>query len=372
MSCLYNPSRLKNARLMAKLSLDELAGKLGELGLPLTKQALSKYENGDLNPSSYIIDGVARILMKPVTYFTKGEVLDLGDVDYRIVKSRFSSKDRASILALAGDYFERYMQLEELTGLRMAHQSRLPHRIAVSNELDAENAALKMRRHWNLGDRPIASIVKLFENDGIKLYRIPSHEGFDAFVASPEGDLVMCFATIQQPDDSGPGGRRLDLPRMRFNLVHELAHAILDFSPEILADERQLERLCHVFSGNFLMPSTALKRALGEERRSRMNIRELIDVKQEYGISLKALGMRMLQCELLTQAAYRSFSIFYNMKKYGRTVNEPGRFIGDERPKRFDSMIGDALLNQQINYNVASVLTESDVEIVKEKYALLG
>lgn len=372
MSHIYNPIRLKHARVIRKLSLDELAAKLSVEGIPLTKQAISKYENGDVRPSSFVIEGIANALDKPISYFTRGEPFDLGEPEYRIIKSRFSGKDRASILATAGDFFENYLKLESMVGVKSEHLEKLPEKIDVSTTADAELAALKMRRHWKLQDRPIQSVVKLFEEDGIKLLRIPHHEGFDAFVSRPGCELMICFAGIKQPDDTRPDGRRPDLPRMRFNLAHELAHAILNFPPEILEDERRHENLCHAFSGSFLMPSSVLKKRLGGVRRSRINIRELITLKQEYGISLKALAMRMNQCEMLTQSAYRSFSIFYNQRKYGRENNEPGRFIGNEKPQRFDRLLGDALLSDVIDYKSAAKLIEKDVEFVKEKYAVLG
>jgi transcriptional regulator with XRE-family HTH domain len=59
-------ARLKNARVMKGLSMDELCSAMGNI---VSKMAISKYENGQLAPNSGVIIALSKALSQPVDYF---------------------------------------------------------------------------------------------------------------------------------------------------------------------------------------------------------------------------------------------------------------------------------------------------------------
>ena len=60
--------RLKNARIMQGLSMDELCEVMGNI---VSKQAISKYENGKMLPNSTVLIQLANVLHTSIDYFFK-------------------------------------------------------------------------------------------------------------------------------------------------------------------------------------------------------------------------------------------------------------------------------------------------------------
>lgn len=58
--------RLKSARLMKGLSMDDLVSAMDN---SISKMAISKYENGLLAPNSTILIALSKALNQPVDYF---------------------------------------------------------------------------------------------------------------------------------------------------------------------------------------------------------------------------------------------------------------------------------------------------------------
>ena len=67
-------SRLKAARKMRSLSMDELCNKIGNT---VTKQAIHKYENAQMMPSSTVLLEIADALELDVDYFFRPLKLDV-------------------------------------------------------------------------------------------------------------------------------------------------------------------------------------------------------------------------------------------------------------------------------------------------------
>ena len=70
-------TRLKLARKMAGMSLQDLSDALIN---KVTKQALSKYEQGEMNPTSEVLLSIAKALRLKPDYFLKRKSLELGQV----------------------------------------------------------------------------------------------------------------------------------------------------------------------------------------------------------------------------------------------------------------------------------------------------
>ena len=72
--------RLKFARKMAGMSLQELSDKLNNI---VSKQALNKYEQGLMKPSNDVLLSLSKILEVKPDYFLKKNILKLKDISFR-------------------------------------------------------------------------------------------------------------------------------------------------------------------------------------------------------------------------------------------------------------------------------------------------
>jgi transcriptional regulator with XRE-family HTH domain len=107
-----NSQRLKQLRLARGLSLDALAAKLGGI---VTKQALSKYEQGKAKPSPRVLTQLASTLgVKAVHLFTEPELESLATIERRTFL-RLPLQERSRILAAQADQqmVEYYNQNQE-------------------------------------------------------------------------------------------------------------------------------------------------------------------------------------------------------------------------------------------------------------------
>src|SRR5690606_41234472 len=90
----YLAERLKSARLMNGLSLQGLADSIGNR---VTKQALSKYEQGQVIPDSEMIGILAEALNVRPDYFHTWTAIEFGDIDFRKLKS-YRAKEKSRIV----------------------------------------------------------------------------------------------------------------------------------------------------------------------------------------------------------------------------------------------------------------------------------
>lgn len=72
--------RIKQARLAERLSMDALVAKMGNF---VTKQAISKYENGKSIPSPETLIKIADALGVKTNYFLKKPTVSLEFISYR-------------------------------------------------------------------------------------------------------------------------------------------------------------------------------------------------------------------------------------------------------------------------------------------------
>ena len=114
-------TRLLSARRMSGLSLQDLADKLGN---DVTKQSLSKYENGKMKPDAKGLLALANALNISVDYLYSIPAVNvkLENIEYRRKFTKRSSTDDAIVIERAVDVFERYFELEDLLQLNEKHE----------------------------------------------------------------------------------------------------------------------------------------------------------------------------------------------------------------------------------------------------------
>jgi len=341
--------RLKAARLMAGLSMDSLVAKMGN---SISKQAISKYENGLMSPDSKIVLSLADALsVKPDYFFSKSD-LALEAINFR-KKASLGKKEIESFKAKVKDELERYVELESFLPAEVSVSLKLPNKPIGSLD-DVEAAALQIRELWHIGrEGPVAYVVDLLEEHGIKVLELCAPEGFDGLSGRVES-VPFIVLNKDSPSD-----------RKRLTALHEFAHLCLSFKPSLA--ENELEKLCHSFGGSFLLPRTVLIKELGAKR-SDISFVELRNLKIQYGISMQAIMYRARQHGIVSEYAFESFSKAISAK--GWRKHEPVDYPIQEIPQRFSQLLHRAISEELITMSKGAYLANKSIEELRQERLL--
>ena len=346
----YLGIRIKQARKMAGMSLQELSDSLNNL---VTKQALHKYEQGIMNPTAEVLIALSKSLNVKPEYFLKKDIINLSNISFR-KKASLSGKIEDSIIEKAKDYIERFFELESILGIQSTFVNPLID-IVVKSKSDTSKAASLLRDNWNLGNNPISNLVETLELKGIKVLLIDDVDEIDGFSFLAGNSIpVVIINTRSKP-----------IERIRFTLIHELAHVLLSFEDKQTIENKEIEKLCHHFSSSFLIPSEKLIEMIGGQYRSYINIKELISIKEYYGISIRAIVHRLLDMGVISQTYYQRWMIFMS-KTYGQK-NEPGKYLGDERLRLFEQLLNRALAEDLISISKAASLMNVSINQIRKE-----
>lgn len=282
--------RLKMARKMAGLSLQGLS----DLMQPaVTRQAINRYEKGQSMPNLNTLVALAQALKVEVAFFLRSDEVSLEQVEFR-KKSRLSATEENQIRARVTETLERYLQLEEIVGAGTIFGNPL-HEAKAESYDEVLVLAQQLRDAWGLGTSPVANITQMLEQQGIKVLLLDASDQFDGLSGLAGSKPVIVANT------------RLDNTRIRFTILHELAHLLILFP----VHEKTAEHLCHSFASSFLIPPAILKQRLGDLR-AKIHMHELVALKEEYGISVQALIRQARDTGIINDSYYQSFMIRIN------------------------------------------------------------
>lgn len=341
--------RLISARKMAGLSLRQLAEKLD---IEISKQALNKYEKGLVMPNSQTVISLANALDVPVDFFFRGLTANIEGINFR-KKPNLGKKDEERIKQEAKDFVERYIELEKMLNINPKFKNPLKNN-TVRNIDDVNTAADQLRRSWRLGTNPIPNVIGLLEKHEIKI----------RFVDAPEGFSGLSFITNDIPVIII--NKKMELDRIRFTALHELAHIILCF-PEYNRKSKNREKLCHAFAGAFLFPKEKFLKEFG--LRKRITMQELGILKLTYGMSFQAIMARALILGLIKQTTFKEFNVWLNKNDYKK--QEPVKFIGTEAPMRFKHLLYHSVAEGIISLGKAASLDNKKLYQFKKEIQLV-
>lgn len=345
--------RFKSARLLSGYSLQDLADSLQN---KVSRQALHRYEKGEVIPDSDMINLLSDTLKVRPDYFFRDTKVEIGPVEYRKLK-RLPAKEEAKVVEQTREYLSRYLELEEIIGLKNSFVNPLFSYKSVTTYEEVNGAANKLRLDWELGTDPIYNIVELLEDRHIKVVNIDADLAFD-------GLQTWVNETIPVVAYNGRKLQKSD--RIRFTLLHELAHLLLGFGD---VTDGQKEKLCHQFAGAMLLPEKTIKQELGDSR-NRLYVPELGNIKKQYGISLAAIVMRAQICGIINENYTKQF--FFMINQMGWKMDEPYPYEGVEQSNRFDQLLYRALAEEQISMGKAAALKNQKLAEFRDKTLLVG
>ena len=300
--------RLKSARMMNGLSLQELSERLENR---VTRQAIHKYENGEVIPDSEMLNFLCEALGVRPDYFT---LVELGSISFRKIE-KLPTKEQNSIIERTREILERYIELEEIMGINKPFEQ--PEMVSsITSEKDVEKAASNVREAWQLCDNPIPNVIELLENKNIKAILLNAGDEFDGLQTWVNGKKIPVIV--------------LNTGRLKSN------------------DRKR----------------SAAKKELGEKR-NKISIQELGLIKQQYGISLQALIYRL--CDLGIISAYYKSYYYQYIIQMGWKVEEPYKYEGKEISSRFDQLLFRALSEEMISLSKAASLNNMKVSEFRTK-----
>lgn len=341
--------RFKSARLMKGFSLQDLADALGN---QLSRQALHRYEKGEVIPDAEKINLLSKTLNVSPDYFFRTTKVELSEIEYRKL-SKMPRKEASIIKEKTKEYLSRYLELEEILGLANEFDNPLKKFGIIPSYNQVNKAAAELRKSWNLGSSAIFNVVELLEDKNIKVVKLDVDDAFDGLQTFVNGSIpVIAYNSrkVNKPD------------RIRFTLLHELAHLLLEFGN---VTERQKETLCHQFAGAMLLPEETIKAELGEHR-NKLSSLELGNIKKQYGISMQAIVMRAKDCHIINDHYTKQF--FFLFKQLNWKVDEPVEYQGVEESNRFEQLLFRALIEDQISMSKAASLTNQSLAEFKKEH----
>ena len=340
--------RFKSARLKAGLSLQALADKIN---VPITKQAISKYEQGKAIPDSKKMIDLAKALNVKLEYFFRPARINikLSDPAYR-KRSSMSDKRLNAINETVRDLVERYMEAESLSDNSSSVLLPEDETRHISSFDDVEYLAEKSRELWNLGNDPIESLVDVLEDNNFKVALIEGDEKFDGLSCWANDTIPIIVSKKKCLGD-----------RQRSNLAHELGHLLMNVE-EGFDEEKAAKR----FSASFLVPKDIVYKELGKHRNN-LNWEELHILKHKYGMSMQQWIYRAKDLGIISESHARSWFIKF------RQINprkEPGDQILEEKPTRMRKIVFQELAENIITPPKAAELLACNVQDIRN--SLIG
>ena len=287
-------------------------------GTGIAQAAISRIENGTRDVLSLEeIQSIARFLGFPVSFFYEQELLyrtpmSLHGAAFR-KKAAVSAKDQHAVIALANHFVFQFRRLLDAIDLEPEYpllqfevvdsqSSVSEHASAVTS---ASMAALHVRASWQLGDAPIANLVRYVESTGILVVEGNFGDAdIDGVTLRPAGMKPVIVLNQDRPVD-----------RKRFSLAHEYGHVVLHPYPY-----EAMEKEANEFAAELLMPRSGV---LADLKRG-LSIPKLGQLKQKWRVAMSALIYRAKTLGVIPDES--ATRLYKQMSMYGYRTREPKEF----------------------------------------------
>lgn len=310
----FNGSRLREGRIYRGYTITDLADVLD-----VSKQMISKYENGKAIPAFEALLSMTRILKFPREYFYESPVkVTTGSTYFRSLlstgkKEREMQYDRVKYLSIIRSLLEEYVDFPELDVPGFAE-----HEVE-----DIEFVASQVRKAWGLGEKPIKNIVHLLETKGFVITSLNlKKKTIDAFGAHQEVNGKTYYTIVL-------GNEKKSFYRRQFDVAHELGHRVLHDSHLNLDDLskeefKQIEQEANDFAAAFLLPREGFLKDVSIHPNDLMYYKQL---KKQWCVSIGALVMRSYKLKEISRGTYQYIQRL--ISKNGWRTKEPYDDIKD-------------------------------------------
>jgi Zn-dependent peptidase ImmA (M78 family)/DNA-binding XRE family transcriptional regulator len=314
---------------MTKKALADLIG--------VAPNTVIRYESGDIPVSDDVAVKIAAKLDFPVEFFMSNDADEprRENASFRGMASK-SSKIMDAALAsgaiafLLDDWIESRYSRPQSNLLDLQHQ-------------DPTSAALLVRQHWMLGDKPIENMIHLLEANGIRVFSLSENtKEIDAFSLWRD-DIPYIFLNRFKSSE-----------RSRFDAAHELAHLCLHKhgGAGALSSDDRIEREANAFAGAFLMPESDVRAIC---RGYVYSVDILCNYKKRWRVAASALNYRLKEIGLITDG--KAASNYVEMSRRGWLRSEP---CGIPREQ---SYILQDVINDCLSMGITKTKMASDVNV---------
>jgi len=334
---------------MRGFSLEKLSQ---SLAIPVSRQAINKYEKGLMKPDSRILIALANTLGVKIDYFFRPFTVEVDKVEFR-KKSGFTEKMANAVKERVREELERYLEIEQITGAQV--RFTLPRKEVRTKE-HAKEFAGEIRQILSLGNDGISNVIEVLEDNGIKVIEFAENESFDGLSGYANEVIPLIVVNGNFPTE-----------RKRFTALHELGHLLLDIPANV--SPKEVESLCNAFASEMLLPAVVLKSKLGNTRHD-ISLSELIDIQRQFGISVDDIMSSLQELGVISDNRYNVYQKKKSNMANFRALVEESR-VELERSGRFARMVYRALADEIITSSKAAVLLNTSVDNIKTNLQLV-
>jgi Zn-dependent peptidase ImmA (M78 family) len=317
--------KLKTARSLVGMSTRAVSQKLAPRFL-LSHATLANYESGRTIPPLDVLSALAELYERPLNWFLeRGSVLT--GVQYRNLKSRVRMLDLHMFEADVQRWIDAYVNLERRLNRLLAKREPLTF---AKPDQPPDFLSRELRRRLELKeDQPVASVVELLEQFGIRVLENRTAIRIDGLAAKYDGDFIVVLNPAVSND------------RTRLNAAHELAHILYGDCEAEEEGNKATEQRAFEFASHLLLPNSQLKKAFEGQSMVR-----LIQFKERFGISLAAMVYRAEKLGFITKPTAKR--LWIEFARRGWKTREPGE-VRPDRASRFEQLVDEALTGGKLS-----------------------
>ena len=292
--------RLRGARSGANLTQDAAAAAIG-----IARTTLVAIEKGQRSVRPEELLAFARLYGVSAGNLTSPDAIHVDlSAKFRQAEGKEASKAVTEALSLLNQLATGAVQLERLLGQELRTDYPPPVRInPQSVNQQAEDAANNLRARLGVGLGPIPDLISLLELElGLRIFFRPLPAQIAGLYAY---DAVIGACVLINADHHWK--RRIQ------TAIHEAGHFVSDRAHADILEGHQVspsieERFAKRFGSAFLMPASSVRsrfdQMVGSE--NRFDVRELILLAHQFGVSTEAMCRRLEELTLLPQGTWDS------------------------------------------------------------------
>lgn len=302
-----NGERLKKARIYRGLTVAELAEKID-----CQRQTVSMYENNKIKcPDDSTVQKLSETLGFPIKYFFENQNhINIGSTYFRALLTT-NKKYRNKQIQKMEFLSQIFMMLQDYVYFPTLD---LPD---IDNNILPEDASIKLREKWGLGNKPIANIIYEVEKHGILVTQ------FDTETNDIDAFSQMSYLENESIYLIGYSKNKTSASRIHFDIAHELGHICMhEWSEDVEMLTKQefksRENEANQFASAFLLPKESyLKDAIKNPK----SIPYYTQLKSKWKVSISAMIRRSLTLGLLTHEEYQM--LLRTLQRRGMRKIEP-------------------------------------------------